>query len=320
MGFLTLQLPANEISEDLISVIIPTRNRPTQLVRAVRSVFSQTHRPVEVIVVDDASSDPVENLLIQNFGPDIIYRRNEKTSGAAVSRNFGLQIARGEFVAFLDDDDTWQPTKLSDQLAVMKDGVATMCLVGCGFSYVLEGKEVALHSVVPGPDFNSKLLGQNLIGGCSVPLISMSALREAGGFDEDFPSCQDWDLWLRLAQVGEVGFVPVPLVSREIHGEQITSDVRRKITGREMLLSKFKQSIKTAPDAYGEHLRRLGTLWLLEGERFKARRYYLSALNFLGFDCRAIIGILISWVPIQVSQYVARKFATNKIGEVTFYH
>jgi len=320
VGFLNLRQPLNGSSEDLISVIIPTRDRPVQLLRALKSVLSQTHRPVEIIVVDDGSQEPTAQLLTQHFGQDVICCRNETPAGAAVARNVGLRVATGHFVAFLDDDDTWLPNKLSSQFDEMERSLEKPSMVGCGFSYVYEGHEVAIRDYFPSHNFYEKLLTQNFIGGCSVPLIRTEALRRIGGFDEGFPSCQDWELWLRLARIGPVGFVPASLVRREIHGDQITADVRRKISGREMLLAKFQTDLKAHPRALGEHMRRLGTLCLLNEDNIKARKYYRNALDCLGFDWSAIIGVLISWWPTLVAQSVARKFAASKIGHITFYH
>ena len=315
-----MRQPLNGSSENLISVIVPTRDRSAQLLRAIRSVLSQTYRPVEIIVVDDGSREPVARLLEQHFGLDIICCRNETPAGAAVARNVGLGAASGEFVAFMDDDDTWLPDKLRAQFDVLTSNPTGACMVGCGFLYVCHGQEGAKHNYFPSHNFYEKLLARNFVGGCSVPLIRSEALRQIGGFDEGFPSCQDWDLWLRLAQVGPVGFVPEALVCREIHGEQITADVRRKIAGREMLLGKFQREFKGHPGVLGEHMRRLGTLCLLDGDNGKARKYYRKSLDCLGFDWRAIIGVLISWGPIPLAQAVARKFAAVKIGQITFYH
>jgi glycosyltransferase involved in cell wall biosynthesis len=116
---------AEPVSSSLVSVVIPCHNRGEKLLRAVRSVLSQTERRIELIVVDDASTENIPGMLATIKDPRLIVERLEKNSGAPTARNRGIAMARGRFVALLDSDDWWLPQKLAAQLKIALDQSAS---------------------------------------------------------------------------------------------------------------------------------------------------------------------------------------------------
>ncbi|MFP2905797.1 glycosyltransferase family 2 protein [Pyxidicoccus sp. 3LFB2] len=183
------------MSEGTVSVIIPTRHRSDLLLRALRSVTEQSHRPDEVIVVDDGDS-PQDAL--PHTGLRVV--RQESPHGAARARNLGASVARGRYLAFLDDDDTWHPEYLSEACQLAVSGELDLLLTA--FLKVREqgeAWEVVPEKVPPAvlqpEDFlvrNPGIRGSNLF-------ISRVAFLQSGGFDPDLPSFHDMDLGFRLA-------------------------------------------------------------------------------------------------------------------------
>jgi glycosyltransferase involved in cell wall biosynthesis len=183
-------------------VIVPTRNRRPILARAVRSALAQNEVVLEVIVVDDGSSDDTPEWLHDAaLDPRVRSLRNETALGPAAARNAGLATARGRWSAFLDDDDFWAPDKLRAQLdaAAVEDA---------GFVYsptiVVDEKLVPIGVDPPAPPAGrlQDLLKHNSIpGGCSSAMATTESVRAVGGFDERLRVLADWDLWLRLADV-----------------------------------------------------------------------------------------------------------------------
>lgn len=198
-----------------VSVVIPTRNRAHRVSGAVRTALDQTHQDLEVIVVDDASDDDTPGVLsdLAACDPRIRFLRRDERGGAACARNLGAFSAKGVLVAFLDDDCAWHPRKLELQLASMGavhgaayTRQATMDVDG---RWVVEGRSLPEASPVDG------LLRTNFIGSPSL-VVNRDLFTEVGGFDEDLPRLQDWDLALRLAHRTSFAFVHEVLVHSEL--------------------------------------------------------------------------------------------------------
>ena len=236
----------------LVSIIITTCNREMHVLeRAIKSAAGQTYENKEIIVVNDWPEYRyrIEKLL-EGFSK-ITFISNEEQSGACVSRNAGLEAAKGEYIALLDDDDEWLPEKLEKQVAAADEGTV---LVYCGISAVKDGKELK-----PDPDRKypegevlGDILGSNFVGGCSVPLIRKDAVYGCGGFDREFRSCQDLDLWIRLAKKGSFRAVRERLVRYSVGEGSITGSLERRMNGWEMILSKYKTEYDEHPLAYRE--------------------------------------------------------------------
>lgn len=198
----------------LISAIIPTFNRRALVTRAVDSVLKQTYRPLEVIVVDDGSVDGTAEALAPLASSGLIRYFHQPNRGVSAARNLGLKQARGQLLAFLDSDDYWEPEKCRLQARFMAERPA---LAFC------QTEEVWMRS---GRRVNPGLRHQKRDGWIFEPslelcLISPSAVMmkpnlpaQVGGFDEDLPAAEDYDLWLRATSRFEVGLLKEHLVVR----------------------------------------------------------------------------------------------------------
>ncbi len=191
--------------DDSIAVVIPTHNRPDALVGAVGSVVAQTSPADAVIVVDDGSQPAVEVPVLRAMLPDITVLRNEPAQGGNAARNRGWRSSTCEWIAFLDDDDRFLERKVAAlRAAIRTDPGADVLYHHAWIRMVNEGigYRTAPKDLRTSDDPYAELLVGNYVGGTSMVTVRRSALMAVDGFDEDLPSMQDYDLWLRLAQQG----------------------------------------------------------------------------------------------------------------------
>ena len=197
----------------LVSVIIPTRDRPELAARAIRSALAQTYANQEIVVVDDASAVPL--VLPPELADDnrVQTVRLDTASGAGRARNAGVRASQGTLLAFLDDDDRWRPAKIERQVRVLSgDGDAAAVETG----YELWDGSRLVERYLPRPDRNlgGELLERPRMQPSTV-LIWRSAFVELGGFDPTLLRVQDWDLWVRFADSYQAVALPEVLVDRD---------------------------------------------------------------------------------------------------------
>lgn len=228
---------------DLISVIIPTHNRAALLERAVLSVIKQDESEfeVEICVVDDASTDNTQEVLqhLQTIEKRLFVIKTDYPVGGSKARNVGIMHSHGKWVAFLDDDDEWLPNKLKAQLALMRQSPdAVGC--SCGYCLVVNGK--VQKNIFPPQNFDQfALMKKNILGGASAIFTLRSLLVEISGFDNRLKSGQDWDLWLRLSQRGQVVFSNEVLLMYHAHSAvRISNNMASQYAGYKMFFDKHK--------------------------------------------------------------------------------
>ncbi len=209
-----------------VSVIIPVYDRLQYLKQAISSVLSQTYRDFEIIIVDDGSPLNVRDIL-EPYGTRVRYFRYENR-GQAAARNSGIRQAKGEYIALLDDDDTWLPDRLETQVPVLDKNQALAFI--CSETLIMDaaGHIIGHHRKVPGPgrelrDTFDDLYAGNFISTLTV-LIRKTHLLAAGGFDEELRSTEDYDLWLRLAKKHPFIYLNRPLAIYRRYKGQHTTD------------------------------------------------------------------------------------------------
>lgn len=234
----------------LVSVVMPTYNRASLLRCALRSVFAQTYGNLEIICVDDASSDSTEEVLKACGDPRLRYIRHETNRGGSAARNTGIRAATGDYIAFLDDDDEWLPAKIERQLKVLEAYDAVLCS-----SKVTSARrdEAAGARAIVLDDFKASPYA---VGGTGVLMAKAKVLRETL-FDESLPRCQDWDLFIRIARTYRIGFLDERLLKYNDGGHSRLSNVLVKLPSRELekrlvMLDKHKEFF--GPRLYKRHL------------------------------------------------------------------
>ncbi len=235
----------------LVSVVIPTYNRGHCIGASIDSVLAQTTGDFEIIIVDDCSTDDTAGRVAAYNDARITYVKQLSNQGGAVARNVGIRRARGEFVAFLDSDDLWLPEKLVRQLAGMRQAGP-----GCGLSYTWlqciddDGKHtMRINPEIDGECFQRMLIS-NFIGSFSNLMVRRALLLEVGGLDENFRSCQDWDLLIRLCRRASVHCERDYLVlylQSATDKVRISTNPRSVVQGHRRILDKFSTEYAALP-------------------------------------------------------------------------
>jgi glycosyltransferase involved in cell wall biosynthesis len=213
-------------SNPLVSVVIPSFNYARYLTETIDSALAQSYPHIEVLVVDDGSSDDSLSVLAR-YGDRIRYFSQERL-GASVARNRGIAEARGEFIALLDSDDAWHPDKIAKQLVLFES--ARVGLVYSGLKYI-DADGNRLGESIDG------LAGDVLLDLClftppgvlitgSSALVRKTCFDHVGLFDPAISSSSDWDMWRRLACQFDFAIVREPLTSYRLHNASMRHDVR----------------------------------------------------------------------------------------------
>ena len=210
-----------------VSVVIPTYNRAAFLVEAIDSVLAQTWKPMEIIVVDDGSTDGTREAL-GRYGDRVRYFYKEN-GGPSSARNLGIKKARGTYVAFLDSDDVWEPEKLRIQMDFMREHpeIKFVCtdssLIGSRKSRERKLRKDSMGHLFP-------ILYSNSFIRTSTALMAKDCFGEIGYFNGEFEPAEDYDLWFRGAKRYAIAYLSQTLVRYRKHGENISRD---KVTLRE---------------------------------------------------------------------------------------
>jgi cellulose synthase/poly-beta-1,6-N-acetylglucosamine synthase-like glycosyltransferase len=233
-----------------VSIIIPAFNSERYIGASLASVFEQTCRDYEVIVVDDGSTDQTRRVVLAAGGPTrYIYQPNQ---GPAAARNAGIEAAQGEFVCFLDADDAWFPEKLQIQLAFMDRNVAVGLVFADEEEFDDSGvqcrslvstsrfhPEVAARPVIDGAF--RKLLEENFIP-TSMVMVRTACFDSAGTFDAALRASEDRDLWSRIATRFPIAFIPVVLGRKRVVASSVSRDVETTLRSRIRMWTKTRQS------------------------------------------------------------------------------
>lgn len=233
----------------VVSVVIPTWNRAHMMERVVATVQAQTLKDLEILIIDDGSTDDTAAVVGALDEPRIRYIPLDRNGGSAYARNRGLREARGEFIAFLDSDDEWFPEKLRLQVDRIRELPESVIAIYTG-TETITGKGDPQH-FVPSlrGDLRLRLLERNVLhGGGSSMLIRRSAADRAGAFDLDYPAIEDYDYWLRLSALGEIDFVPDVLVRyhNAANEGRKSRSLARNVRAREVFYEKHAVEMRRA--------------------------------------------------------------------------
>lgn len=239
------------MKEDLVSVIITTRNRLEYLKEALKSVLNQTYQNIEIIIVNDASEDGTKEYLntIENKNIKIINNHNPK--GANYCRKAGLNLSKGHYIAFLDDDDIWKKDKIKKQLSIMKQyddvGIVTCHYIGINEKgqKIISKKPKEINYIDNQKSIN-KLLFSNFIGGFSFPLIRANLIKDENLIDENIQSSQDIIFYFEILKKGcSIYKINEQLVLYRYHNNnQISNNFMKKYIGLNQLIQYIENNNK----------------------------------------------------------------------------
>jgi len=279
-----------------VSVIIPTHNRALLLCRAVDSVLKQTFQDFEIIIIDDGSTDRTVEFARGSGDARIRYHRNEKNCGEGESRNAGLRLARGEYIAFIDDDDQWLPEKLAKQVALLDAARPEVGLVYTGYRRIDLDSGRVIATILPearGPVLRA-LASSNCIGAPSTVLARRSCFVQAGGFDASVIFGIDYDMWIRIARDYEFEYIREPLVLYTVHGDRLSTNTVTVWRGKEAQLERYEQFFAGDRKAFARYLLALGVLRCYNRELRRGRAAFWRAIKTNPFETRAYFNGLLS--------------------------
>ena len=258
-------------------MIVPTRDRGALLERTVRGALAQQGVELEVIVVDDASSVAVANVLEGVDDARLKIIRQKESRGVAAARNAGVAAARFEWLGFLDDDDLWAPEKLSTQIRAAEHAGATFTYA----SVVVVDEQLRMIDFLDAPPaaeiLATMLPGTYMPAGASNVVARADAVRRLGGFDETLHQLTGWDLWIRLARDGSAVACDAPLAAYVQHrGAMLLTERKRELI-REFEYLRSKHSALCS-ELGVEGFDRAGLeAWMAWGESRAGRRYRAAA-------------------------------------------
>lgn len=298
-----------------VSAIIPAYNRADLVAPAIQSAIDQTYQDIEIIVVDDGSTDNTEEVVNEFIKRDsrVRYIKHEKNKGGSAARNTGIKNARGEYLAFLDSDCQWLPEKIEKQLQVFSEGDARLGAVGSG-TLNLSGNKIR-RSIRTGDfgDIYHKLLDHVGVrntdswpGGTPTIMIKRECFEKVGEFDELLESCQDHDIYIRIAKYYYFDVVPEPLVIiKSDMPDGISSNAIFKLNGRRRMLEKYADEWPKISKVKSHYSSLVGTILCREGKMWKGRKYLLMAVVSFPFSLRNWIYFAASFFPSIVYKRLA---------------
>jgi len=254
-----------------VSVVVPTRNRSALLAMTLRSVLRQQDVDLEVIVVDEASTDNTPALLTTLGDGRVRVIRHDTPRGLSAARNHGAAEARGEWLGFLDDDDLWAPDKLVRQLAAAQRAGRDWVYTG---SVNIDGRRI-VHSRPPLPpeETVAALPRYNAIpGGGSNVVGRRTTWLQVGPFDTRFHGGEDWEMSIRLAKQGPPAWVCSPLIAKRVHSTNMFLDVEEILRATSLI-----EALHNTQVDWGRLHRWLAERYLRSGQRRAALGQFAKA-------------------------------------------
>ncbi len=268
----------------LVSVVIPAYNRELFIGPAIRSVQEQGIEDIEIVIVDDCSTDKTVEKINANGDPRIRLIRHEKNKGEAGARNTGVREARGQYVAYLDSDDQWLPGKLKAQLDHMASSAHAGGVYTLHYRLYKNGKK-SIAGYAPdaqGLNFENLLVKGASISAGSTLMFRRELYDQAGPYDETAPLYVDWDWLLRFVRIAPLDLIPVPYAVYEKNPNFRKGAVQKQAA--EIFLAKYADAIESLPEKSRKEC--VSRIYLdiarcyVENEGFKyAAPYYVRALK-----------------------------------------
>ncbi|MFB6226496.1 MAG: glycosyltransferase family 2 protein [Candidatus Paceibacteria bacterium] len=290
-------------NKPLVSIIIPTYNRANFLPTTIKSAINQTYDNTEIIVVDDGSTDHTQEVVekIQEKHPKIQYYWQENSGGAAKPKNKGIKKSKGKYIAILDSDDEYLPTKVEKQVEAFKHkDIEDLMAVGCGAKEVYIEKDEQREFIVPNYSNPLKeLLKHDYMGSGSAMMYKRSLFDKVGFFDEKLKSGQDAEMRLRIATNGyKFYFIQQALIKYKIHKGNISQSISaaNKTEDVQYIFNKYREYYLENPKILSIKLRYDGTRNMYLNNKSKARKKFLKSIKFNPLNIRSYLYLLVSFL------------------------
>jgi glycosyltransferase involved in cell wall biosynthesis len=300
-----------------VSVIIPVYNSEDYIAEAIESVTAQTYKNIEIIVVNDGSTDNTEAVL-KPYMEKIKYFYQEN-KGVAAARNTGIRLALGEYIAFLDSDDIWLPEKIALQVDYLNRNPSVM-LTYSNFKIFNDGKHPDEGILYLNSDiYIEGYIFTELVNACLISTITVLVRKEVfekvGLFDEKFVSGEDYELWLRIAAECKIGYVKEVLASCRKHSQSITTNIIGpekpwEIKAIENVLQKYPEKILETgklqiKKRYSQIYNRYGYSYFNISDYKSARYHYWKLLRYNPINIKAYFYLVSSLFFPKYAQKIA---------------
>jgi glycosyltransferase involved in cell wall biosynthesis len=324
---------------DTISVIIPTYNSSQYINEAIRSVLCQTYKNLEIIVIDDGSTDNTRDILGPLIDQELIRYTYQKNQGPGGARNTGINMATGEYIAFLDADDLWPSHKLQLQFTFLKSNANIGMVFGDFSSFDDHGsvsksffEEKSILKKIPTQEYSpshkafsrkifNDLIDENFIPTSTV-MVKKSVFKRTGLFDSQLRSVEDLDLWLRISLKYDIAFTYERLAFKRKHGSNISSNLRLASESELMVMKKMlsichnnhSNSVQLIKKKIGNCYFNIGYGLFCENNRTTARKYFLRSIQYKHYLFKSYVYYLACLLPsnsVATIKQLKRKLFTH---------
>jgi len=300
------------LKKPLISIITPTYNRATSLPRALESIFDQTFKNWEIIIIDDGSTDTTQEILkkFQEQNKNVICIKHDKNKGVTAARNTGLHEAKGDYIAFLDSDDVWLPQKLEKQLEVFNRS-PDIGLVYTGALFINEkgGEQRIKNATVEGYIYEQEI-AFNPIGSPSRVMVKREVFEKVGMFDENFSVLEDWEMWIRITKTYPVRSINEPLIHYFESADSMSINTEKLISGYKNLWNKI-DLVSLSASIQAEHYLRLGHRLCYYGATQEGRSYIWKAVKIQPTRFKIIFIWMLSALPENIYRWTTFQLMKN---------
>lgn len=304
-----------------VSVVIPLYNGARYITKTVDSVLAQTFKDYEIVIADDGSTDGSSEILHGLYGNNIKYFKQDN-SGISSARNMAIRESRGEFIALLDHDDMWFPDKLAKQMELFNK-IPGLGLVYSN-SFIIDGygaRQGTLFDIEPP---HSGYVFYDLLRANFIPvmtaLIRKSVINETGLFNEQFRIVEDWDFFLRIAKIYEVGYIDEPLAEYRVHPSGFSkkrilmlkelNEVIDLYTGKEKVERKKLAEMGIYRISAGYKVA-LAIAYINDGDKKNSMRILRNALRFRAITPKLFFALFLLLLPHKPARWVINHFTST---------
>jgi len=283
-----------------VTVAVATYNRAHLLDGLIENILNQTFSDFEIVIVNDGSTDETAVVLEQYTDHDRIrIHHHDENQGVGAAKDTAASLAKGQYVAFLDDDDRWHPTKLEKQISRFESLSDEYAVVQTKMENIQDGETVDISQISQTEWIYPEILVKCMISFSTV-MIRRECLEVVGGFDPSFPRVVDWDLWIRVAKHYKFAGIDDILTRRYRQDDSITTDLTHGVEGRQLIWEKYQEDFQKHPKCADEFKAiwepKKGFHQLRQGNRRRALRHFWNLLRMEGVSMRNL-----GWFMLAIS-------------------
>lgn len=277
-----------------VSVVIPTYNRAHLISRAIKSVLDQTYKDLEIIVVDDGSTDNTEKIIKSFQDGRIRYIQHNKNKGASAARNTGIKASKGEYIAFQDSDDEWFPDKLEQQIKAFDNASPKVGVIYSGFYRIEDDKKTYIpgdNIVQKEGDIHNELLKGNFVGTPAV-LIKKECFENIKYFDENIPAFEDWELWIELSKHYLFKYINKPLLRSYSTPNSVNLNSKNLLKAREIIIATHLNDFNKNKNLLSGHYLNIAIEFCSDGDFRSGKNYLIDSVKANPLNIKASLRLL----------------------------